>query len=197
MMLSTLIAVLLAVPPASPQVRRPDAEGFLRHWLVLAPLEIQGDSGAAEIDREFFPGEGQVRPKADAPQQVGRWWYTWKAHETSDYYIDFLQSFGDLVGERVAAYAVTYVDAPADLRVTLAMGSNDQGKVWLNGTPVVSVPDSRGLEKDSNRVPVTLVQGRNVIVFKVINETNNWQGCLRFLGDGGAPVTNLTVVMAP
>ena len=35
-----------------------------------------------------------------------------------------------------------------------------------------------------------------MLVLKVINETNNWQGCARFLKDG-APVKNLRISAAP
>lgn len=192
-----LVATLVGLVPHAVQDRyRPDAEGFVRHWLVLAPLAINGESGMAEIDRAFFPDEGAVRPAPGASLQFARSWYTWRAHETSDYYIDFLESYGNVVSEYVAAYAVTYVHAPDEMRVTLAMGSNDQGKVWLNGAEVVKAADARGLERDASRAPVTLRKGQNVLVFKVINEVNNWQGCIRFL-QGTTPVQDLTIALTP
>ena len=46
------------------------------------------------------------------------------------------------------------------------------------------------------RVDVTLAQGQNVLVLKVINEVNNWQACARFL-QGSAPVKNLRIALAP
>ena len=39
-------------------------------------------------------------------------------------------------------------------------------------------------------------KGQNVLVFKVINEKNNWQGCARFTKDG-APVKNLKISLTP
>jgi hypothetical protein len=57
-------------------------------------------------------------------------------------------------------------------------------------------PDTRTLEKDTERIPVTLVKGQNVLVLKVINEVNNWQGCARFLKDG-APVKDLEIRASP
>ena len=44
---------------------------------------------------------------------------------------------------------------------------------------------------------MTLNKGVNVIVFKVINENNNWQGCLRFTDKDSKPVTNVAVKLAP
>jgi hypothetical protein len=52
------------------------------------------------------------------------------------------------------------------------------------------------LDKDTDRVDVTLAKGQNLLVLKVINEVNNWQGCARFL-QGGAPVKTLRISLAP
>jgi hypothetical protein len=83
------------------------------------------------------------------------------------------------------------------MKVTLALSSNDQGKAWLNGKQVFRFADTRTLEKDSDRAEVTLVKGQNVLVLKVINEVNNWQGCARFLTNGGAPVKDISIAVAP
>jgi hypothetical protein len=185
---------LFLLPP--PQTFSPDAEGFIRNWLVVAPIPIDGESGTSEIDKDFLKGEANVKPKADERVAINNRPYVWTAHQTSDYFIDFLQSFGKQSGEYVAGYAVTYIIADADMPVTLALSSNDQGKAWLNGKQVFKFDQTRTLDKDTDRVDVTLVKGQNVLVLKVINEVNNWQGCARFLKDG-KPVTNIKVSLAP
>jgi hypothetical protein len=190
--LVSLIGLLLSAPP---QTASPDAEGFIRNWLVLAPIAIQGESGAAEIDRDFLKGEATVKPKA-GDKAAGAGEATWTAHQTSDYFIDFLQSFGKPSGEYVAGYALAYVIAGEEMRVTLALSTNDQGKAWLNGKPVFTFSDTRVLDKDTDKIDVTLVKGQNVLLLKVINEVNNWQGCARFLKDG-VPVKNLSIALAP
>ena len=68
--------------------------------------------------------------------------------------------------------------------MTLALSSNDQGKAWLNGKQVFRFAETRTLEKDTDLTDVTLVKGQNVLVLKVVNEVNNWQGCARFTKDG-------------
>ena len=127
--------------------------------------------------------------------RVGGQLLGWQAHQTSDYFIDFLQSFGQARGEYVAGYAVAYVVADEEMKVTLALSTNDQGKAWLNGKPVFKFAETRTLEKDTDRVEVTLAKGQNVLVLKVINEVNNWQACARFLKNG-APVKNVQVSLA-
>ena len=63
-MKTALIVVLLGAMLAPLQeVSRPDSEGFIRDWLVLAPIAIEGESGADQIDKDFV-GEAAVKPKA-------------------------------------------------------------------------------------------------------------------------------------
>jgi hypothetical protein len=82
------------------------------------------------------------------------------------------------------------------MNATLAVGTNDQGKVWFNGKEVVRFTETRVLEQDADRVPVSLVQGQNVLVMKVINEVNSWQACARFL-NASTPITNLKISLTP
>jgi hypothetical protein len=193
---SLIVALLGVFLSAAPQTSSPDPEGFIRNWLVLAPIAIEGESGATEIDRDFLKGEAAIRPKAGDKVMAGGQELSWTAHQTSDYFIDFLQSFGKARGEYVAGYAVAYIMADEEMKVTLALSTNDQGKAWLNGKQVFKFADTRTLEKDTDRVEVSLVKGQNVLVLKVINEVNNWQGCARFLQDGVA-VKNIKIALAP
>ena len=191
-----LIVTLLSAFVSFPQTSTPDPEGFIRNWLVLAPVAIEGESGATEIDRDFLKGEAAITPKAGDKVTIGGQGLSWTAHQTSDYFIDFLQSFGKTRGEYVAGYAVAYVVADSEMKVTLALSTNDQGKAWVNGKEVFKFAETRTLEKDTDRVEVTLVKGQNVLVLKVINEVNNWQGCARFMKDGAA-VKNIRISLAP
>ena len=193
---ATIAALLSLTVSAASQTSSPDAEGFIRSWLVLAPIAIDGESGAVEIDRDFLKGEATIAPKAGDKITVGGQDLAWQTHQAPDYFIDFLQSFGKARGEYVAGYAVAYVIADEETKATLALSTNDQGKAWLNGTPVFKFADTRTLEKDSDRTEVTLLKGQNILVLKVINEVNNWQGCARFLKDG-VPLTNLQISAAP
>ena len=190
------VALFSLMHPAAMQTSKPDAEGFIRNWLVLAPVAIDGESGASEIGRELLAGEATLSPKAGDKVAVGGKVLTWTAHQTDDYFIDFLKSFGAERGEYVAGYAVAYITASAETKLTLALSTNDQGRAWLNGKPVFTFAETRTLEKDTDRVEVTLVKGQNILVLKVINEVNNWQACARFLRNG-APVTDLGIAVAP
>ena len=56
--------------PAAQQPLSPDADGFIRNWLVLAPIAIVGESGATEIDRDYLKGEAAIKPKRAAVDRV-------------------------------------------------------------------------------------------------------------------------------
>jgi len=194
---AAVFAVILgATLVAAPQTFSPDSEGFIRNWLVLAPIAVQEDSGATEIEKDFLGGEATIKPKPGDKVNVGGKILTWTPHQTTDYFIDFLKAFGAERGEDVAGYAVAYIVADNDMKVRLSVGSNDQCKAWVNGKQIVKFTETRTLDKDTDSGDVLLTKGQNVLVFKVINEKNNWQGAARFLLNG-APVTGLKISALP
>jgi hypothetical protein len=188
------LALLLSLP--AQEASSPDGEGFIRNWLVLAPIAIEEGSGASEIDKDLLKGEAKIKPKAGDKEKVDGKEVTWAAHKTADFFIDFLAGFGKDRGEDVCAYAVAYVLADEEMKVKLAIGSNDQCKAFVNGKEVAKFTETRTLEKDTETAEVTLAKGQNVLVLKVINEKNNWQGCARFVKDG-APVKNIKISLTP
>jgi len=193
---ATLLAATVVLPRAQSQTFTPDNDGFIRNWVVLAPIAVQEDSGASEIEKDFLGGEAAIKPKPGEKVNVGGKILTWTPHQTGDFFIDFLKAFGAERGEDVAGYAVAYVIAADEMKLKLSIGSNDQCKVWLNGKQVIKFTETRTLDKDTDSADVTLGKGQNVLVFKVINEKNNWQGAARFLKDGVA-VRNLKIAVAP
>jgi len=190
------LTLLGAVLLPTPDTFSPDNEGFIRNWLVLAPIPVEEGSGASEIDKELLKGEATIKPKAGEQHRIDGKDLTWKAHKTADFFIDFLESFGKERGEDVCAYAVAYVLADEEMKVKLAVGSNDECKAWVNGKQIVKFAETRTLEKDTDTGEVTLTKGQNVLVFKVINEKNNWQGCARFMKDGSG-VKNIKISLTP
>ena len=70
-----------------------------------------------------------------------------------------------------------------------------EAKVYLNGHEVYGYRGpGRILRSDEGRATsLTLRQGTNVLVFKVVNEQTDWKGCLRFVDADGKPVSGLRV----
>ena len=187
------------VAPIFAQNGKPDAEGFLRDWLVLAPLSIGDSSGADEIDKKQFATEAKPAATEGAGQRFGSKELTWEKVASKTFYVDF-KELNPSESEHVVAWAVAYVVAAEEKSgLTLKMNSNDQGKVYLNGKEVVKFTETRTLEKDGENTAadVTLKKGVNVVVLKVVNEENNWQGSVRFLDPAGKPVTDLKIETKP
>ncbi len=192
-----------AVKPAEPKAAaaefKPDDEGFIRQWLVLAPIPLpEGTSGADGIDKELVAGEKELKPKEGDKTKAGDKELTWKTAKAGDFDLDFISFLGAQT-DNGAAYAVVYIESDAERKgLSLFMGSDDHGKVYLNGKEVIKSAIARGLDKDQDKADnLTLNPGTNVLVFKVVNEGGGWQGCLRFKDGSGQPVKDLTLKLTP
>ncbi|HLX60199.1 MAG TPA: hypothetical protein VKX17_02845 [Planctomycetota bacterium] len=177
---------------------KPDADGFIHDWLLLAPIPIPEDQAGEEIDKQQIKDEAKLAPKEGDKTKINEKEFTWKKVHGKDYYFDINELLGSQ-NEDVICYAVCYVNSPDEQKdLVLAMGSNDQGKVYLNGKEIVKFTETRAIEKDQDEAKgVTLNKGVNTIVFKIANQKNNWQGALRFKTKAGAGVTGYTVKLAP
>jgi hypothetical protein len=189
---------LFATPAARAQASKPDEEGFIRDWLMLAPFSIPESSGADEIDKKQVENEAALKPKAGDKQKVAGREEAWKAIKSKEFSVDLNATIGT-PNEDVVGYLVTYVVADKDMPdLTLLIGSNDEAKVYLNGKEVIKFDQTRTVEKDSDKAEkLTLNKGTNTIVFKIINEKNDWAGCLRFKDKDGKPVTDVKVQLMP
>jgi hypothetical protein len=199
---SLLCAVAVGSPFAAAargQDAKPDAEGYIRDWLMFAPIPLGVENAGADfIGRDQVENEAALKPKAGDKIRVQNRELTWKAVHAKEAHFDINELLGSQE-ENVAGYMVTYIVCDKDRPdLSLLIGSNDQGRLYLNGKEVFKFTEPRALEKDSDKVDkVTLNKGVNTIVFKVINENNNWQGSVRFTDKNGKPVTDYTVKLAP
>jgi hypothetical protein len=81
--------------------------------------------------------------------------------------------------------------------MTMAVGTNDEGRIYLNGEDIYAFTEPRALELDAERGKVNLKKGVNVVVFKVINEQNAWQGSMRLLDQAGVPLKDIKIKLSP
>lgn len=192
----TLVLFLAAVPTL--RAAEPDAEGFIREWLMLAPIDISdGNGGGEEIAKSQIPDEGKLAPKEGDKVTVKGKEMTWKKITAKEYFFDVNELLGEMLSN-VAGYFVVYVESADEIKdAKLLMGSNDEGKVYLNDKAVITFAEGRTIDKDQDNAVVTLNKGVNRVVFKVINDSNNWQGCIRFADKDGKPLKGLKTKLAP
>jgi len=200
------ISVAPPAPPAPPaavpkDAQAVDAEGFVRHWLILAPIRSPQVpfSGQQEVHKSQIPNEARIRPKEGDRQAFADKERVWVRHASPEFLIDFQKLVGPGRSDDAIAYAVCYIHAPQAMAgLKLQMGSNDQSKVYLNGAHLLVVDKTRTLEKDQSTAnDVQLQRGENLLVFKVVNEKGGWQGCIRFTDRNNQPVKNLLVATSP
>ncbi len=177
---------------------RPDSEGYIRHWVMLAPVAIRdGETCAEALLKEQLKDEAALRPKAGDKVKVGGKELTWKNVTAATNYFDFNETLKS-INDHVAGYMVTYIECEKETPdVILAVASNDQGRIYFNGVDIYAFTEPRPLMLDADKGKVTLKKGVNVMVFKVTNEQNSWQGAMRLLDKAGAPVKDLKIKLSP
>ncbi len=175
-----------------------DPEGYIRDWVMLAPIALPASGNAADlILLEQVKNEAALKPRAGDKLAINGKEFTWRNIIAATNYFDFnaiLKSQND----HVAGFMVTYVECDKEVpAVTMAVGSNDQGRIYFNGVDIYAFTEARPLILDADKGRVTLKQGVNVIVFKVLNEQHSWQGAMRLLDKTGAPVKGLKIKLSP
>ena len=195
---SSILALLIANVPAADDLKL-DSAGYIRNWLMLAPIELrEGESGADAIFREQIRGEAAFRPKAGETVKIGGKELTWQEITASTNYIDF-NAVLKTINDGAAGYAVTYIECDTDKPgVIMEVASNDQARIYFNGVDIYVFNEARTLMLDgAEKGKVTLKKGLNAIVFKIINEQNSWQGALRLLDQSGVPLKEVKIKLAP
>ena len=192
-----LSALLIATADAADPLK-PDSQGYVRDWLMLAPIIFsEGRGGTDLIYDDQIKNEAALQPKAGEKITINRKDLPWTAITASTNYFDF-NAILKTVNDHAMGYMVTYVECDQEMPgVIMALSSNDEGRLYLNGVDIYVFAEPRTLELDADKGRVTLKKGVNVVVFKIFNEQGNWQGSMRFLDKSGAPLTNLKIKLSP
>jgi hypothetical protein len=199
LLLAPALALLLMGTVRAEDTPKPDDEGFIRDWLVLAAIPTpDGQTGSETLAKQQVPNEAKLKPKDGDKVKVGDKEYTWKKHKSESHLLDINGFLGQQTEDSVA-YAVCYLVTEEKLpNLTLKTGSDDQAKVYLNGKEVFKYEEERAADKDQDSTPnLTLAKGYNTIVFKIVNEKADWSGCLRFTDKEDKPVKNFKVMLKP
>jgi hypothetical protein len=194
-----LVAILFSTAPAADDDKDTFTdEGFVRTWLILAPIPLDENQGGTDgLNKEQIKDEAKLQPKEGDKATAGKKELTWKKFKAPEHLVDFNAILGDKTEDAVA-YAVCYVVADAEMKgVRMKTGSDDQLKVYLNGKKVFEFTAPRAADKDQDTTEVTLQKGVNPLVCKVVNEKDEWSLCVRFLDKDDKPIKNLKVILTP
>lgn len=142
------------------------------------------------------PQQAPAQTQAAAQPEFNEVSLKWHSVDSKRYNVK-LYRFAKSLGKRPTEglfLGVTVVNAPEDMTVRLAAGSNSASMWWVNGEEVLLLSgDRRMVVDDGVSKEFTLKQGANIVRCSVINGPGMSDFCVRFIGQDGKPVTNLTI----
>ena len=155
-------------------------------WQILGTFD---NSAGIGYNTEYIP-ENTEQIDLTAKYEGVDEQISWKKF-TDDAFDGFID-FGKDINWRVS-YAYATVTSPDEREVQFRFGSDDQGKVWLNGKEVFANPNGGWAIIDDNIIPVTLKAGKNTILVKVCNGELSWGFYLRITDADGKPFEDLKI----
>jgi len=169
-------------------------------WWVVGPFET---TMAAALKTKFEP-EKKIDLKAKYKGKGGRtigWQRVARRVGPKDDLTDeFRVDFHDLYKERVfesAAYGLTYLISPRDMKASLAIGSDDGCVVWLNGKEVHRIDRGRAYGSKEDRVPIELKKGTNTLLVKVSQGGGDWSFGVHVETPDGKPLPEVEARLEP
>ena len=194
-----------ARPPAptltspTPAERAPDADGFIRRWLLLEPIpfnDLTENAVRAGIKKEYFPNQFSVIPKNGDKVTVDGKELAWHAVDTTLYNVN-LYHFAWALNKPTSNalfWAVTIVNCPREMpNVRLAIGSNAASVWWVNGQEVTSLfNDRQTVIDDGVSKRITLKKGANIVRAAIVNGGGATDFCARFLDADDTPLKGFT-----
>lgn len=164
-------------------------EKWIKSWLLCGPIHLKEPKNEADawdhlvgFNTDYlkkFGGEENLKIKVGSKVKYEGGTATWKLWNANDSIIDLCAALSK--ESPVLAYAYTEVFAEEEKTMFVAFGTNDGGKLWVNGMNIWDYPGQRGVSADNDLIPVFLKKGKNTILLKVEQRGNKWGFCMRFL----------------
>jgi alpha-mannosidase len=181
-----------AAPAFSPALVAQEPRDLpITHWAVLGAFPA--DTAAAALDSAQVPGEARLAPGATPVRGVA--WRAARADTAGR--VDLLALLGRRALDRQVAYAVAWLTAPAERTVDLAVESDDDIAVWLNGVAIHRHVVTRAVWMEADTVTVRLAPGTNRLVYKVANRDGGFGFGGRILAASPGGLAGLAVADAP
>lgn len=143
-----------------------DSLGFVRDFYVVGGFDNEGKAGC---DKDFGPEAAALDLASRYTGAKGP--VSWRPLSVSptDGYIDLGAALRP--NRETVAYAVTWLDSPAEARVALGVGTSGAFRMWVNGEKAASSDHYNLPRPDQTRVSVRLRKGLNRVLVKVCQES--------------------------
>ena len=159
---------------------------WVKEWLLCGPFElVKNDDVYAHctgFETDFLAKSGGERSpeiKAGGVVKYKGGSKTWNFYTSPENTVNLDNAIS--TREPVCAYAYTEVFTGEPGFWKISFGSNDGGRLWVNGQQVWDYAPNRGIYPDQDVLPVLLNKGKNTILFKVEEKGGMWRLALRFL----------------
>ncbi len=185
------------------QQRYASDPGAIKEWLWLGAIPYSPNTEAPEakaaLDASQIADESAMKPREGETVTIDGRRFTWQPLRPDDYFLDFQKLFppADLRKSRFI-YACCYVRAERAMNdLHIRTGSDDLAKIYLNGAEIFK--NDRGwIGRDLDVVKgVSLREGVNTLIFKIVNSSGVGNGSLRFTTADGGPVDGISVSLEP
>jgi len=181
------LLILLTVVSAEAQneiLLNANSKGFIPGWLVTGPVEFPLIGFGIPVDTTGI-GEPDISPSSGdysmstLPENEKTEWFPQSVSDNG--FLDFNKTLQWNVNTKIpikiwysrAGYAFTTVISESDKDAVLAVGSNSQMKIFLNGKNIYSTNDSRNAVPDQDTIKIKLKKGSNDIIVRVLNTHTN------------------------
>lgn len=155
-------------------------EGYSAAWVISGPYMEEGKK-SADVFAMVFPPE-----RLDALDVV--WTPLAVNNRANPWIFDLARAVG---GESRCVYVRTSVWSERQQPARLEIGSDDAVKAWLNSELVHSNLVSRGLTPGEDHVAVTLNEGWNALMLKIVQGGGAWGFCAGLKAPDGSPLAGL------
>ncbi len=159
---------------------------WITSWYLLGPIELEERSSTVNhlggFDIDYLSkngGETNLDVKVGQTESIDGKVLKWFEYSSPDSTV----SLDDAVSKKSFVLAYAYKEIYAELEgiYVFSLGTNDGGRLWINGVEVWNFPGARGLKPDENLIPVFLKKGMNKILLKVEERGNSWGFAARIL----------------
>ena len=186
-LLLIIISFLLIIPTQFwGQSQKLKLNDWITTWDLLGPLPLEkSTNGLVHLpgfNKDFLSKYGTERNpkvKTGKPVKIEGGKLKWIKFSSDNHIINLDRAIS--TKSFVAAYAYKEIDLDTEGTYIISLGTNDGGRLWLNGKEVWDFGGARGCKFDDDQIPVFFKKGINKILLKVEEKGNNWQFCMRIL----------------
>lgn len=181
-----ILLIVFSVNQIFGQSEKIQLNEWMTSWQLLGPLPLEESTNELKhlpgFDVDFlskYGGEINPRVKTGKQVKVGDSKLSWIEYNGKDSII----SLDNAISKKsyVAAYAYKEIYVDEEGTFIFSLGTNDGGRLWINGVEVWDHPGARGCTPDEDLIPVFLQKGKNKILLKIEEKGNSWEFCARIL----------------